>query len=192
MPLVMGRDTNIQCVTFLLRLKMQTYTGKPQSVLCIYLLRDPGAMGQCHMPMQTLGAGLTGAPRGSLGLDTGAELGRRATAGENWGQDQTLHKLPGHPGIWLHPRVYGPAGAKTQRGSAGLTSSPVTAYSLVFSEGMQPGPHAYQPPELSVKPSVLDGVLQRNRTNRMCIYRRRFILRNWPSRCGHCMCAESL
>ena len=45
------------------------------------------------------GAGLTGAPRGSLGLDTGAELGRRATAGENWGQDQTLHKLPGHPGI---------------------------------------------------------------------------------------------
>ena len=79
-----------------------------------------------------------------------------------------------------------------QRGSAGLTSSPVTAYSVVFSEGMQPGPHAYQPPELSVKPSVLDGVLQRNRTNRMCIYRRRFILRNWPSHCGCCVHAESL
>ena len=74
-------------------------TGKPQSALWIYLLRNPGAMRQCHMPMQTLGGGLTGTPGGSLGLDTGAELGRRATAGENWGQDQMLHKLPRHPGI---------------------------------------------------------------------------------------------
>ena len=94
----MGSDTNIQCLTFLLRLKTQTYR-EPQSALWIYLLRDPGAMRQCHMPMQTLGGGLTGTPGGSLGLDTGAELGRRATAGENWGQDQTLHKLPRHPGI---------------------------------------------------------------------------------------------
>ena len=27
---------------------------------------------------------------------------------------------------------------------------------------------------------------------RMCIYRKKFILRNWPSRCGRCMRAESL
>lgn len=37
------------------------------------------------MPVETLGAGLTGAPSSSLGLDKGAELGRRATAGEDWG-----------------------------------------------------------------------------------------------------------
>ena len=52
------------------------------------------------MPMQTLEAGLAGTPSGGLGLDKVAELGRRATAGENWDlRARCCAKLPGNPGI---------------------------------------------------------------------------------------------
>lgn len=79
---------------------MQTYTGKPQSALWIYLRRDPGVMREHHIPMQTLGARLTGAPGGSLGLDEGANLGVRAKGwGEPGCEDQMLHQLPEHPRI---------------------------------------------------------------------------------------------
>ena len=99
---------------------MQTYTGKPQSALWIYLPRDPGVMREHHMPMQTLGAGLTGAPRGSLGLDEGANLGVRAMGwGESGCEDQMLHQLPEHPGICLHPRADGQQVQRQREGELG-------------------------------------------------------------------------
>ena len=155
------------------------------------------------MPMQTLRAGL--GSKWWFGTGQGSRIGEE---GHGWGElgseGQTLRKAAREPWDLITPQSLWASRAKTQSGRAGLTSSTVAVcsaaffflfscfFSAVFFEGMWPGPHAYQPPELSINPSVSDGVLQRNRANRMCIYRRRFILRHWPSHCGHCVPDESL
>ena len=116
-----------------------------------------------------------------FGTGQGSRVGEE---GHGWGElgseGQMLRKAAREPWDLITPRSLWASRAKTQSGRAGLTSSTMAVcsaafffflvfFSVVFFEGMWPGPYAYQPPELSIKPSVSDGVLQRNGTKRVCV-----------------------